>query len=268
MSSYSKISVFCLLFSALCFLSSVFCLPLSAAEWEEVRGEHFIVHYRDDQAFAGRVLHQAEIYYRRIADDLGYARHSNFWRWENRAKIYIYPTEKSFQEATGQQAWSKGMADYTTRAVSGYVGSKDFLESLLPHEITHLIFRDFIGFEGEVPLWLDEGVAQWQEPKKRAIAKDVARHIIEEGKYYPMKLMSSLDIRYSTDEKNVNYFYMQSVTLVDFLIRRYGTQSFTEFCRHLRDGKTLEEALRDAYWGSIGSLEEFEAKWKKYVLEN
>ena len=64
------------------------------------------------------------------------------------------------------------------------------------------------------------------------------------------------------DEDAVRYFYMQSVSLVDFMIRRHGAQSFTVFCRGLKDGKTLDAALKSAYPNSIGDLKELEEKWK------
>ncbi len=237
------------------------------AEWQELKGDHFIVYYKTDEKFAKDILRQSEGYYKQIASDLGYARYSNFWQWDNRVKIYVYPSEKEFQSATGELSWSKGVANYTTKEILTFAWSQGFLEALLPHEITHLVFRDFVGFKGEVPLWLDEGVAQWEEPAKRAIAKQVARSLIASQKYYPLRDLTSMDIRNSKDEEAVQFFYMQSVTVVEFLIKKHGAQSFTEFCRQLRDGKSLEEALRFTYSASMRTLEDLQSQWIKYVME-
>lgn len=253
-------------------VSAVLCSALMTAatafadEWKEVRGDHFIVYYGQDETFAKRVLENAERYYRRIADDLGYARASNFWQWENRAKIYIYPDQASFRKATGEPDWSRGQAAYGKKIISSYPSSSDFVEGLLPHEIAHLVFRDFVGFKGQVPLWMDEGVAQWEELEKRALARNIAGYLVTTGKARQVGELMTMNLD-GLKEEEVHYFYMQAVSLVDFLIQTFGASSFTEFCRQLRDGKGLEPALRGAYGNSLGSLEEMDQRWRRYALE-
>lgn len=262
---------------------------LIAQDWQELKGEHFIVYFAQDEVFASQVLRKAERDYGRIASDLGYARYSNFWTWTNRVRIYIYPDHASYLEASGQPEWSEGMADYKNKEILGYSGSKDFLISILPHEMAHLIFRDFVGFKGEVPLWLDEGVAQWEEEIKRDRIKGIARGYLKKGTLLSLKDMMDLDIRLIKDTDKihvrstsiagqsgfliidgkslVNLFYLQSAALVGFLIERYGADSFTDFCRQLRDGKGLEDALRSAYPVHLRSIDELEEKWRQYVGE-
>lgn len=240
----------------------------SAADWKEEKGEHFIVYYAGKASFAAKIRYKAEQAYRTVTSDLGYTRSENFWQWDKRVKIYVYPDAETFRTATGEPAWSQGVANYTNKAISTFAESEGFVDGILPHEITHLVFRDFVGFKGEVPLWLDEGVAQWEEPAKRALAKKVARFLVERRKAYPLRELTSMDIRGSSDEETVHYFYMQSVSLVDFLVRRQGARSFTAFCRELRDGKALDDALKAAYPASLSDLDQVEKEWKKYALAN
>ncbi len=265
MKGKTKTLVLLFLFS-LSFYLYPFAFNLGADDWQELKGDHFIIFHANNEKFSKEVLSASEKYYKKIAEDLGYARYSNFWQWDNRVKIYIYPTEADYLKATGEPAWSKGLAKYDEKEIITFAWNEEFTNALLPHELTHLIFRDFIGFQGEAPLWLDEGVAQWEEPAKRAIAQDVARYLLESGKAFTIRALTSMDIRGSKDEEKVKYFYMQSVTLIDFLVARYGASSFTEFCRQLRDGKSLEEALTFAYPTSIRSLDDLEKQWMKYVL--
>ena len=63
----------------------------------------------------------------------------------------------------------------------------------------------------------------------------------------------------------INTYYIQSVSLVGFLIEKYGSTSFADFCRELRDGKNVEDALRSAYPTHIRSLREFEDRWREYL---
>ncbi|MFC1621405.1 hypothetical protein ACFL2G_03775, partial [Candidatus Omnitrophota bacterium] len=151
---------FCILLSAICILSSVLCplYSVRAQEWNELSGDHFFIYYTEDEGFAKELSDEAEMYYRNIATDLGYPRYSNFWLWDDRVKIYIYPDRSTYLKATNMPEWSSGMADYINRHIASYIRSKEFIDYILPHEIAHLIFRDFVGFKGEIPLWLDEGV--------------------------------------------------------------------------------------------------------------
>ena len=212
------------------------------------------------------MLRKAEEYYKQIGDELGYARYSNFWQWDNRVKIYIYANQEEFLKATGRQKWSHGVADYEKKEIRSYVWKEGFLESLLPHEIAHLIFRDYVGFKGEIALWLDEGVAQWQEPAKRAIVKEAMKNALLQKKGYALKDLTEIDIRSVSYAPAVELFYIQAMSVIDFLINKQGSDVFIFFCRQLRDGKGLDEALKFTYPTSIRNLNELEEQWKEYIL--
>ena len=236
--------------------------------WQELKGEHFLIYFTGDEKFAIEVLNKAEVYYRNIASEFGYARYSEFWTWDKRVKIYIYPERSFFQKATAQPFWSQGVADYKNKQIVSYVWSKGFLESLLPHEIAHLVFRDFIGFKSEVPLWLDEGVAQWAEEFKRQQVKIIASQLLKNDTLLSLDEMMRLDIKkLGENDKLVNIYYLQAASLVGFLIEKYGSDSFADFCRQLRDGKGLQEALKSAYPTYIRDLQELENRWRQYLQE-
>jgi len=169
--------------------------------------------------------------------------------------------------ATKQPKWSEGVANYTKKEITSYAWSEGFLDALLPHEMAHLIFRDYVGFKGEVPLWIDEGVAQWMEPKKREAIKYAIKRLEEQGKLISLRRMMTLDVRRSGDSALVTNFYIQAMSLVSFLVNKYSAARFTNFCRQLRDGKTIVDSLKFAYPTSIRSIEELQEKWLKYIKE-
>jgi hypothetical protein len=266
------------------------CISISyGQDWKQLENDHSIVYFLQDETFAHQVSDKAELYYKQIADDLGYARNSNFWTWDNRVKIYIYPDRDSYSKAANMPAWSEGMADYTHRQIICYAWHEGFLDGLLPHEMTHLIFRDFVGFKGQVPVWLDEGVAQWEEPLKREQVKAISKYLLNNGTLLCVEDMVNLDIRrvqsnsivhihsiLDKDQKRqflslnsddlVRTYYIEAVSLVEFLIKQYGADNFTEFCRKLRDGKSFDEALGFAYPQNITSVDDLEKEWLKYVV--
>jgi hypothetical protein len=241
----------------------------SSQQWQETGTEHFIIYFTQEEEFAKEAARKAEDYYKDIALELGYPRYSEFWTWEKRVKIYIYPDHQSYLKATAQPEWSYGMADYRRKQISSFVWSSGFLESLLPHELAHLIFRDFVGLKGEIPPWLDEGVAQWSERAKRNEMRAMLNDLYQKDALLSLEDMMKLNMQdfkekgrvyirstrtkegkpgvlFLSAENMVNTYYLQAVSLVGFLIGRYGSDSFAEFCRQLRDGKNMEEALKFA----------------------
>ena len=265
-------------------------LSQAAAEWSELKGEHFLVYYQPDyQDFAKEVSLQSEKYYDSIARDLGYVRFSNFWKWNNRVKIYIYPDHESFIQGTGQNAWSHGVADYQKKMIVSYAWGRGFLDLLLPHEMAHLIFRDFVGFTGQIPLWLDEGVAQWEEEKIRNQRKKMVKQLAQNSLLLSLDELMQLDVRkingqekikiYSINKDNfqkqllelegntlVDVFYLQAFSLIGFLIEEYSAENFLIFCRQLRDGKTINDALKFSYPVQMRTTAELEKKWCEYVF--
>jgi len=273
------------------FISLILVTGSLAQEWQALNGDHFIIYFLGNEQIAKDILDKAEFFYRNIATELGYPRYSEFWLWDKRVKIYIYPDHQTFLKATGQPQWSQGMADYKNKTIVSYAWSKGFVESLLPHEMAHLIFRDFVGFKGEIPLWLDEGVAQWSEEPKRKQIKAVAKQFFNDDAVLSLEDMMKLDIRkvtaadrvyirstitkkgdrgilFLSGDNLINTYYIQAVSLVGFLIEKYGSYAFSSFCRELREGKKLEDALRFAYPDHIRDLNEFEQRWREYLTRD
>ncbi len=279
------------LIPAVFFCGALLAYNSFSDSWREVRGDHFIVYYTQDDKFAKDALDRSEVCYRRIALELGYPRYSDFWTWDKRVKLYIYPDHQSYLKSTNQPSWSHGMADYYAKEITSFAWSNNFLESLLPHEIAHLIFRDFVGFKGEVPLWLDEGVAQWSEEIRRDYVRKMIRKMYEDDGLLSLENMMRIDLKeirdmgkvyvlstYTKDgqkaplilgaENLVNIYYLQAVSLVGFLVEKYGSESFAAFCRQLRDGKSLGEALRFTYPTHLENLGDLEVNWRKYIAGN
>lgn len=273
--------------------------PACGQSWKEIKSDHFVIRYApgsaadggtDVERFADEVAHLAEKYYARIAEDLGYPRHSEFWTWDNRVKILLYPDKPSYVTQGQNAAWSEGVANYTKREIASYAGSGRFLAHILPHEMAHLIFRDFVGFKGEIPLWLDEGVAQWSEEALRPEVKRIIAGMYNKDVLLTINDMMTIDVRrlgnqnlfirpvktregkeatmFLSPDALINTYYAQSASLVGFLIERYGSSDFASFCREIRDGKSVEDAVRSVYYSHIRSLEELETEWRKFIAQN
>jgi hypothetical protein len=248
------------------FFLIFFCLfgiSAGAQDWQTEKSTHFIVYYKNAPSeFIRRLIDKSEDYYNKIASDLGYRRY-DFWLWDERAKIYIYDNAADYQKGTGQPAWSGGAAQVKTKTITTFAGSEGFFETVLPHEMGHIIFREFVGPDNRaIPLWLEEGAASYQEKNKYAQAKAFLKRAKKNGTFMPLEKLSGFNLQ-AADDPAAQLFYVEAYSIVDFLIKEYGSDNFMLFCQNLRDKKNLEKAFVSSY--PFNSLSELDAAWQKYL---
>ena len=207
-------------------------------------------------------MDSAENYYTDIIEDLGFRRF-DFWSWDNRAKIYLFQEADAYHADTKRDTWSGAEVNVQNRTIKTFIGQKYFFDSILPHEMTHIIFREFVGEKTVLPLWIDEGTACSQEKAYLESRIREAKSLLLEGSYTRLRDFSGLNL---SALDNPPAFYAQAASLVAYLIEYFGRDKFLDFSRQLRDGIKWQEALKSVY-GFI-NLEDMEAKWKEYMLKN
>lgn len=250
----------------LVFLSVFFTPFLALAQtqsWNNLeKSKHFLIYYQDAPAeYMNQLVTKVEQYYRSISDYLGFKRF-DFWLWDNRCKIFLYPDAQSYLKATGASSWSRGHVQVIKKEISTYIGQEMFFDIILPHEIGHIIFREFVGYKKQLPLWLDEGVACMQErgSGERLL---VAQSLVKMGLHTHLEELS----RIQGDVIIIPFiFYSESASLVDFLLRAFGRSKFVDFCRTLRDNDDWLTALKNTY--KLKNLEELEAIWVADLKSN
>ena len=141
------------------------------------------------------------------------------------------------------------------------------LDSVLPHEITHMIMASH--FRKPVPRWLDEGMATSVEHKsEKANYRRMLRHFLQSNvqRCFPLNQMVALK-EYPTDDPMP--FYAQGFSLVEYLLE-IGRQ-FDEH-EHSRLVQFTQSAIQDGEWQSalqeyygIQNLGELQLSWVKWV---
>jgi uncharacterized protein (DUF2164 family) len=260
-----------ILFRSILALVVIFQLSFAALalekDFKEKKSTHFIVYYKKevDPDFINDIIDSAEKYYNEIASELGYYRY-NFWLWDDRAKIYIYNDSESFQQETRQPAWSGGCASYQEKTIWTYPHAAGFFDSTLPHELGHIIFREFVGLYTNIPLWFEEGVASYQEKSKRYAAKNAVKQLLSNNQLLSMQELSSIKSAQDINNKDsAEVFYSQSVSIVYFLISKYGATSFARLCKNLKE-KGFNRALESAYY-NIKDTDDLYKEWVRYLKQ-
>lgn len=247
----------------------LFChnaLAFDEKGWKVEKSTHFIVYYRDAaENFVNQVIEKAEEYYKSIAEDLGFTRY-NFWLWDNRAKIYIYNDAQDYQSRTGKPSWSGGVAYYHEKVIETYPWAQGFFQSLLPHELGHIIFREFIGAQSNAPVWLDEGVAMYQEKYRRKNLRSKLLEVIGQNKLIPLSKLSEMNIMFVKDKDVVELYYSEALSVVEYLMTHFGKDNFVRLAKALKERKTFDQAIEEAY-RVFKNIDELHKGWLRYIKE-
>lgn len=244
------------------FLSTVG--SYSEEKWQEYLSRHFVIYYHQAPLdFIKTVEENAEEYYHDIASDLGFTRYDS-WTWDQRAKIYIYDDADHYVQSSQQANWSHGAAFVQEKIIRTFPSAHGFFDSTLPHELGHIIFREFVGFSADVPGWFDEGVAMYQEKAKRWGTRKIVRQAMGEGRLIPLKKLSGLRLTDKTERETVDLFYAEAASIVYYLMTEFGQNRFVSFCRELKEGRPFEAALKSVYV-RFDNLDKLNDTWVQYL---
>ncbi len=245
------------------FLSSMGILVSANETWKEFRSEHFVIYYQEAPlTFVEEVAKAGEKEYEEIAKNLGFTRYQG-WTWDKRAKIYIFDDQEHYINFQNP-SWSHGVAVTRDKVIRTFPAAHGFFDTTLPHELGHIIFREFVGNEIPIPLWLEEGVAMYQEKAKRWGANKAVRQAITEGRFIPLKELTLITFSNDSDQKLVELFYAEAASIVYYMITELGEFRFMNFCKELKSGKLFDEALHRAYM-RFNHLDDLNKAWLKYL---
>ncbi|MDD5477351.1 MAG: hypothetical protein PHG87_04005 [Candidatus Omnitrophica bacterium] len=251
-----SLSLFILFFIPACAWAEV-----STSLWQTKKSQHFIIYYQESaDDFVNELDVSAENYYNSIVEELGFRR-MDFWSWDDRAKIYLFNNSADYLNETGGLAWSGAQVSVKLRTIKTFIGQETFFDSILPHELTHIIFREFIGTKTELPLWLDEGIACSQEKSSLISRMDSARALVKQDTYLKFDKLFQI---YNSTLIVPNVFYSESASIIVFLLKKYDRELFLDFSRKLRDGMQWKNALLNTY--HFSNFEEMESAWKDFML--
>ncbi|MFP3975379.1 MAG: peptidase MA family metallohydrolase [Dehalococcoidia bacterium] len=226
----------------------------SRYEWQEVSGDKIsILWYQGARDFAESLLNASEEALDRLARGVGA-------HLEKEAKVYIYANSNDLRNAmVFPQEWTGGVAftDYGTIAIGISPSNLSWGMRALAHELTHLVIHQMTsGPFGELPTWLDEGLAVYAEGELRGDFRSALEQAIS-GK--SLISLQSLSGSFPADPQEAILAYAQSYSIVNFLIQEYGSERISRLLQEFKEGSTPDEALREVYgFGTEG----LERRWK------
>src|SRR3989338_18211 len=214
---------------------------------------------------ARRISEHAEGLYNRIMMDTNL---SSF-RPRGLYQIVVYASQAEYRKKTGQPEWSGGVA--VGNAIYSFEGPG--LPGTLAHEITHLIFYEYMGTVNIQHRWVNEGLAVYEENKaalQRAGASSADADLEKRWasargrlRQQPIPMDQMIDLTPATErEYTVNVWYAQAESMVRYMIERGGRMGVSQFLAALRDGRSFDEAVSSSLVGVWKNLAEFEQSWQ------
>ena len=216
------------------------------AEYREQQSSHFVLRYEGSQAsdsLRNDILSVLEEHYSTLQRDLGAA--------PGNISVSLY-TKQAFFDVTQAPAWSAAMNDGKLRIpVSGLTSMTPGLARVLHHELTHS-FTKYIAHHN-LPQWLDEGIAQLEEPRSSSMFGPRLAALYTAGRQVPLNQLESTFQSYGLEEASVAY--AEALAAVECIRTNHGMANLAQLLQKLGDGEPIESALRSTIHGGYAQLE-------------
>jgi hypothetical protein len=213
-------------------------------------GELTIFWYTGGDSFARELMDACQEGLARLTQDIGTYP-------EKPIKIFIYASTTDLQGAMiFSNEWSGGVAftDFGIIAISISPSELDWGKRALVHELTHLVVRQatFSPY-GQLPLWLDEGLATYNEGELDPVLRSYLEEAILGDELISVRSLCSPFSAYS---EKAYLSYAQSYSLVEYLLDNYGQDKMLDLLALLKQGNTYDETLTAVYGFDISGLDD------------
>ena len=226
--------------------------------WQSLNKSVFTLFwYEGDDSFARELIDASEQGLTRLTRDIGTYP-------EKPIKLYIYNSANDLQGAMiFPQEWTGGVAftEFGTIAIGISPDRVDWGKRALVHELTHLVVHQatFSPY-GELPFWLDEGLAMYNEGELDPYFRAWLDEAISEDKLISVRSLCS---PFSAEPEKAYLSYAQSYSLVEYLLDNYSQDKILNLLTLIKEGDTYDGALTQVYGFDIDGLD---TRWRATLV--
>jgi len=220
-------------------------------------GEFLRLHYYEgNQAFINELSSAAY-------DGLQFNETQSGLSAESPINIYIYSDTDDLKDAIlYEPSWTGGQAFPDHDIVILGISESDLAwgQAAIVHELTHVLVGHLtFSCLGDVPTWLNEGLAVYSEGGLDSLSQRQLEDAIRNDTLLSVRSISG---GFSEVPDKAYLSYSQSYSIINFLIESYGQDKMTELLLSLRDGLTIDNALTQTYGFDIDGLED---AWRQAI---
>jgi hypothetical protein len=186
----------------------------------------------------------------------------------NRIDFWVYPDFQALRDTLHfETEWVGGVAlPWSNAVMTAIEASNDmtWARDVIPHEMTHLIVgeRMFNCVGGNLPTWLNEGLAVFAEPDQGKLdPKDLEglKRVLESRRIVSLR---SLGGQFAADESLAGAAYSYGGFVVKYMVETGGPQKMATLLDKIRAGATIDEALTAVYKVDTDGLD---SAWRKSI---
>ncbi len=222
-------------------------------KWQTLTdGDLRLHYYKGSNSFANSIMTAAKAGLALNAKDAGL-------KPDGIIDLYIYASTDDLREAVlYEPSWTGGQAfpDYNIVIIGINPNNSseiDWGKDATVHELTHVLVGHLtFSCLGDVPTWLNEGLAVYSEGGLDPTSQKQLDAAIKQDKLLTVRSISG---GFSEVPDKAYLSYSQSYSLVKFLVETYGQEKMTSLLTSLRDGTTIDAALQKIYGFDIDGLE-------------
>ena len=216
--------------------------------------------YNGGRAFGDSLFNQANKALNQLEADVGVT-------LERPIKIFIYGTHEDLISALSisAQEWTGGVAfsEEGVVVIGVRADNLDWGLKAMTHELTHLVIHQATDNPyGDLPRWLDEGLAVYNE-NPEGLDEQFFERFQEAVENDALMTLQTLSSTFPADPEAANLAYGQSGAVVHFIIRQYGNEAMKELLEIFSEGSLYDDALEAALGEDTQSLDNaFRARWE------
>ncbi len=225
-------------------------------DWQRLAEDNIILFwYGSSESEARRLLDYALESLARLQEEMGVV-------LREPVRIYAYRSKSDMSLALPRQSDAYDDRILTLGVVVDdatllLLGPHSEVAGTIAHELSHIV----VGLATDnpysaIPRWLDEGLSMYSEGDLPAGNRRALQSAIERDQLISVRSLSG----YTGDPAQVDLFYGEVYSLVDYLLQSYGADKMTQLLNAFTEGITQEEALQRVYGFGINELD---ARWRQ-----
>jgi hypothetical protein len=216
-------------------------------DFAQNESSHFVLHFEGEQtssSLRGQIMSVLESDYEDLVRDLGTPPRDNIL-------VTLY-TQTTFFDVTHAPNWAGAIYDGKLRIpISGLTSVTPELARVLKHELSHAFITKLSG--GRCPIWLNEGIAQFLEPRNLGSNGHLLAVLFKNQEHIPLNALEGSFTQFSGAKASIAY--AESLAAVSYISDSYGLSDVQRILDRLSQGNSTEAALRTTIHSDYGQLE-------------
>ncbi|MDD4201920.1 MAG: peptidase MA family metallohydrolase [Candidatus Omnitrophica bacterium] len=190
--------------------------------------------------------------YQKTGEDLGLYPEEN-------VSIIIYDS-RDFQYVYNKPGIVQGFYDGSIKIPLNFSPDQKMFKAIIAHEYTHALVS--IMSEQKCPVWLNEGIACYEQSKFEFFPVDILHEYIKTDKTISLSMLEK-GFKDMDNELALGLSYQGSYAVVSFIVSKWGLSGLKGLLYKIRDGRHFLNAIDEQFLVSPSVFEQMANEYMK-----